>query len=217
MHPLTHLYVCWNVCRLVEGDIFRIGMHLEDIKEMIDGNVCAQISPPHSSSTPTHTREALHVKPAPLCMPTPSPPPSLHQVIITSLTLTASPALTHLHMFCHSHISLLPLSFLQKFMGSPNFPWNWHFMLKQLTRFNEWELWDTCFMVHTSVTWCCSSVFLLRRSHSTVYTILFWYQIRKKSWARCCVALTKLMLLYNMIKYMHRYWPESTRVTVDWK
>ncbi|KAM8728487.1 uncharacterized protein aknad1 [Acanthopagrus schlegelii] len=65
--------------RLVEGDIFRIGMHLEDIKEMIDGNVCAQISPPHSSSTPTHTREALHVKPPPLCMPTPSPPPSLHQ------------------------------------------------------------------------------------------------------------------------------------------
>lgn len=217
MHPLTHLYMCWNVCRLVEGDIFRIGMHLEDIKEMIDGNVCAQISPPHSSSTPTHTREALHVKPAPLCMPTPSPPPSLHQVIITSLTLTASPALTHLHMFCHSHISLLPLSFLQKFMGSPNFPWNWHFMLKQLTRFNEWELWDTCFMVHTSVTWCCSSVFLLRRSHSTVYTILFWYQIRKKSWARCCVALTKLMLLYNMINCMHRYWPDSTRVTVDWK
>ncbi|XP_073347788.1 uncharacterized protein [Pagrus major] len=65
--------------RLVEGDIFRIGMHLEDIKEMIDRNVCAQISPPQSSSTPTHTKEALHVKPSPLCMPTPSPPPSLHQ------------------------------------------------------------------------------------------------------------------------------------------
>ncbi|KAK1879480.1 Protein AKNAD1 [Dissostichus eleginoides] len=65
--------------RLVEGDIFRIGMHLEDIKEMIDKNVCEQISPPHSSSTPTHMKEMLHVKPTPLCMPTPSPPPSLHE------------------------------------------------------------------------------------------------------------------------------------------
>ena len=68
------------MCRLVEGDIFRIGMHLEDIKEMIDKNVCEQISPPHSSSTPTHMKEMLHVKPTPLCMPTPSPPPSLHEV-----------------------------------------------------------------------------------------------------------------------------------------
>ncbi|KAM9349925.1 uncharacterized protein aknad1 [Symphorus nematophorus] len=65
--------------RLVEGDIFRIGMHLEDIKEMIDKNVCEQISPPHSSSTPTPMNEMLHVKPSPLCMPTPSPPPSLHE------------------------------------------------------------------------------------------------------------------------------------------
>ncbi|XP_033993124.1 microtubule organization protein AKNA-like isoform X2 [Trematomus bernacchii] len=65
--------------RLVEGDIFRIGMHLEDIKEMIDKNVCEQISPPHSSSTPTHMKEMLHVKPTPLCMHTPSPPPSLHE------------------------------------------------------------------------------------------------------------------------------------------
>ncbi|XP_030219362.1 uncharacterized protein aknad1 isoform X2 [Gadus morhua] len=39
--------------RLVEGDIFRIGMRLEDIKETIDRNVCSQLSPPHSSSTPT--------------------------------------------------------------------------------------------------------------------------------------------------------------------
>ncbi|KAK5888910.1 hypothetical protein CesoFtcFv8_014959 [Champsocephalus esox] len=69
--------------RLVEGDIFRIGMHLEDIKEMIDKNVCEQISPPHSSSTPTHMKEMLHVKPTPLCMPTPSPPPSLHEVYKT--------------------------------------------------------------------------------------------------------------------------------------
>ncbi|XP_071348403.1 protein AKNAD1-like [Trachinotus anak] len=65
--------------RLVEGDIFRIGMHLEDIKEMIDKNLCEQISPPHSSSTPTAMREMLHVKPSALCMPTPSPPPSLHE------------------------------------------------------------------------------------------------------------------------------------------
>ncbi|KAK5919432.1 hypothetical protein CgunFtcFv8_023328 [Champsocephalus gunnari] len=71
--------------RLVEGDIFRIGMHLEDIKEMIDKNVCEQISPPHSSSTPTHMKEMLHVKPTPLCMPTPSPPPSLHECVYVSV------------------------------------------------------------------------------------------------------------------------------------
>ncbi|XP_031137213.2 microtubule organization protein AKNA-like isoform X1 [Sander lucioperca] len=65
--------------RLIEGDIFRIGMHLEDIKEMIDKHVCEQISPPHSSSTPTPMKEMLHVKPSPLCMPTFSPPPSLHE------------------------------------------------------------------------------------------------------------------------------------------
>nr|XP_057923591.1 uncharacterized protein LOC131125763 isoform X2 [Doryrhamphus excisus] len=38
--------------RLVEGDIFRVGMHLEDIKEMIDKNMCEQIIPPLLSSTP---------------------------------------------------------------------------------------------------------------------------------------------------------------------
>ncbi|XP_034744654.1 protein AKNAD1-like isoform X1 [Etheostoma cragini] len=65
--------------RLIEGDIFRIGMHLEDIKEMIDKNVCEQISPPHSSSTPTPIEDMLHMKPSPLCMPTLSPPPSLHE------------------------------------------------------------------------------------------------------------------------------------------
>ncbi|XP_037315160.2 microtubule organization protein AKNA-like [Pungitius pungitius] len=65
--------------RLVEGDIFRIGMQLEDIKEMIDRNVCEQISPPHSSSTPTPMKEMLQMKPYPLRMPTPSPPPSLHE------------------------------------------------------------------------------------------------------------------------------------------
>ncbi|KAM3604090.1 uncharacterized protein V6R79_006270 [Siganus canaliculatus] len=64
--------------RLVEGDIFRIGMHLEDIKEMIEQNMFKQISPLHSSSTPVHMNEMLHVKPTPLCMPTPSPPPHLN-------------------------------------------------------------------------------------------------------------------------------------------
>ncbi|XP_037537261.1 protein AKNAD1-like [Nematolebias whitei] len=65
--------------RLVEGDIFRIGMHLEDIKEMIDKNMYEQISPPQSSSTPTFTTPLLHVKPALLSFDTPSPPPSLHE------------------------------------------------------------------------------------------------------------------------------------------
>lgn len=60
----------------MEGDIFRIGMNLEDIKEMIDRNVCEQISPPHSSSTPTSMKESLHMKP--VCMST--PPASPHEV-----------------------------------------------------------------------------------------------------------------------------------------
>ncbi|XP_048018490.1 uncharacterized protein aknad1 isoform X2 [Megalobrama amblycephala] len=38
--------------REVEGQIFRIGMHLEDIKEQIDRNVCHVFYPPSSSSTP---------------------------------------------------------------------------------------------------------------------------------------------------------------------
>ncbi|XP_034558049.1 uncharacterized protein LOC117826230 isoform X2 [Notolabrus celidotus] len=62
--------------RLVEGDIFRIGMHLEDIKEIIDKNVYEQISPPHSSSTPTSMREIQHVEPH---LSTPSPSRSLHE------------------------------------------------------------------------------------------------------------------------------------------
>ncbi|KAF7222701.1 microtubule organization protein AKNA isoform X2 [Nothobranchius furzeri] len=66
--------------RLVEGDIFRIGMHLEDLKEMIDTNTLEQISPPHSSSTPTSMTALVHAKPAPLPFNTPSPPSSLRQV-----------------------------------------------------------------------------------------------------------------------------------------
>ncbi|XP_041847365.1 uncharacterized protein LOC121643855 isoform X2 [Melanotaenia boesemani] len=65
--------------RLVEGDIFRIGMHLEDIKEMIDKNIYEQISPPCSSSTPTPTTVSQHAKPGPVCMYTPSPSSSLHK------------------------------------------------------------------------------------------------------------------------------------------
>ncbi|KAG7214697.1 hypothetical protein INR49_010589 [Caranx melampygus] len=42
---------------------------------MIDKNVCDQISPPHSSSTPVPIKEMLHVKPS----PTSSPPPTLHE------------------------------------------------------------------------------------------------------------------------------------------
>lgn len=51
--------------RHMEGDIFRIGMHLEDIKEMIDRNVREQmqISPPRSSSTPTPVKDLLEAKP----------------------------------------------------------------------------------------------------------------------------------------------------------
>ncbi|KAJ8357214.1 hypothetical protein SKAU_G00200080 [Synaphobranchus kaupii] len=38
--------------RQVEGEIFRISMRLEDIRELIDRNVRSQLSPPASSSTP---------------------------------------------------------------------------------------------------------------------------------------------------------------------
>ncbi|XP_047223603.1 uncharacterized protein LOC124869661 isoform X3 [Girardinichthys multiradiatus] len=63
--------------RLVEGDIFRIGMHLEDIKEVIDRNTYEQISPPHSSSTPTSIAIWLNMKPSSPTFHTSSPSPSL--------------------------------------------------------------------------------------------------------------------------------------------
>lgn len=69
--------------RHVEGDIFRIGMQLEDIKEMIDRNVCEQISPSRSSFTPTSVRDLLDMKP--LCMSTPLALPSLQEVILSSV------------------------------------------------------------------------------------------------------------------------------------
>ncbi|XP_076001166.1 uncharacterized protein aknad1 [Genypterus blacodes] len=62
--------------RLVEGDIFRIGMHLEDVKEIVDRNVCEQMSPPHPSSTPA---EVPSVKVSPHCLFTASPPQCLHE------------------------------------------------------------------------------------------------------------------------------------------
>lgn len=67
--------------RHVEGDIFRIGMHLEDIKEIIDRNICEQVSLPCSSSTPTSVKDILDMKP--LCMSTPLPLPSLQEVILS--------------------------------------------------------------------------------------------------------------------------------------
>lgn len=88
MHLVCLRYV-ENLRRLVEGDIFRIGMYLEDIKEMIDQNVCEQISPPHSSSTPTSMKD-VHVKPC--CMSTLSPPPSPREVITLHLAKSHSSA-----------------------------------------------------------------------------------------------------------------------------
>ncbi|XP_061879354.1 uncharacterized protein LOC133631210 [Entelurus aequoreus] len=60
--------------RLVEGDIFRVGMHLEDIKEMIDKNMCEQIIPPLLLSTP----KAVTMKT--------TPPSSLHEGSSAALT-----------------------------------------------------------------------------------------------------------------------------------
>ncbi|KAK7945709.1 hypothetical protein WMY93_001437 [Mugilogobius chulae] len=61
--------------RLLEGDIFRLGMILDDIKEMVDKNLCEQISLPQTSSTPL----SLHIKPRVLCVSPPSSP-SLHEL-----------------------------------------------------------------------------------------------------------------------------------------
>uniref|UniRef100_A0A8C1D353 Protein AKNAD1 n=1 Tax=Cyprinus carpio carpio TaxID=630221 RepID=A0A8C1D353_CYPCA len=63
--------------REVEGQIFRIGMHLEDIKEQIDRNVCHVFYPP-SSSTPS----------PPPCedIPVSLPLPSLHEESVFSIS-----------------------------------------------------------------------------------------------------------------------------------
>ncbi|XP_039513463.1 uncharacterized protein LOC120468901 isoform X3 [Pimephales promelas] len=64
--------------REVEGQIFRIGMHLEDIKEQIDRNVCHVYNPPSSSSTPS----------PPPCenIPLSSYHPSLHEELVFSIS-----------------------------------------------------------------------------------------------------------------------------------
>ncbi|KAK7159707.1 hypothetical protein R3I94_005904 [Phoxinus phoxinus] len=51
--------------REVEGQIFRIGMHLEDIKEQIDRNVCHVYYPPSSSSTPSLPCENIPLSSSP--------------------------------------------------------------------------------------------------------------------------------------------------------
>nr|XP_046215454.1 uncharacterized protein LOC124041661 [Oncorhynchus gorbuscha] len=62
--------------RQVEGEIFRIGMHLEDIKELIDRNVREQqLSPPYSSSTLL----SLCGGPSLPGLLTPSLPPPMHE------------------------------------------------------------------------------------------------------------------------------------------
>ncbi|KAI1882908.1 hypothetical protein AGOR_G00239740 [Albula goreensis] len=61
--------------RTVEGEIFRIGMRLEDIRELIDRNIRSQLSPLASSSTPA---------PFPLTDRTLSPSPSLSQDLMPS-------------------------------------------------------------------------------------------------------------------------------------
>lgn len=68
--------------RQVEGEIFRIGMFLEDVKEQIDTNACQSFSPPPSTSTPVP----------------PSPQPSLHEV-------TPTPACTAPYLSPWTHLS----------------------------------------------------------------------------------------------------------------
>ncbi|XP_061653446.1 uncharacterized protein LOC133488926 [Phyllopteryx taeniolatus] len=79
----NYLGLCNNIGpfdpnRLLEGDLFRVGMHLEDIKEMIDKNTREQIVPPLLSSTPKEKTNNLTVKA--------SPPPSLHEGSSVCLT-----------------------------------------------------------------------------------------------------------------------------------
>ena len=84
-----YIPVLCAVCRLVEGDIFRIGMHLEDIKETIDRNVCSQLSPPHSSSTPTSVppMPSLGVNPSHPHLSAPSLPSFQHEVMYSFTSL----------------------------------------------------------------------------------------------------------------------------------
>ncbi|XP_049603245.1 protein AKNAD1 [Syngnathus scovelli] len=80
MEMKNDLGLCRNIGtfdpnRLVEGDIFRAGMHLEDIKEMIDKSTCERSISPLLWSTPTTNK--LSVKA--------TPPPAQHQGSSVSL------------------------------------------------------------------------------------------------------------------------------------
>ncbi|XP_062337972.1 uncharacterized protein LOC134036859 isoform X3 [Osmerus eperlanus] len=69
--------------RLVEGEIFRVGMYLEDIKELIDRNMCEQLCPPPSSSTPPTPLLPRGGSSTPsLGTPSPPPAPSLHEGVV---------------------------------------------------------------------------------------------------------------------------------------
>ncbi|XP_043078469.1 microtubule organization protein AKNA-like [Puntigrus tetrazona] len=63
--------------REVEGQIFRIGMHLEDIKEQIDRNVCHVFYPPSYSTPSPPPCEDIRVS---------SPHPSLHEESVFSIS-----------------------------------------------------------------------------------------------------------------------------------
>ncbi|KAK2900553.1 hypothetical protein Q8A67_008668 [Cirrhinus molitorella] len=63
--------------REVEGQIFRIGMHLEDIKEQIDKNVCHVFYPPSSSTPSPPPTEDIHLS---------SPHLSLHEESVFSIS-----------------------------------------------------------------------------------------------------------------------------------
>ncbi|XP_059358627.1 uncharacterized protein LOC132096961 [Carassius carassius] len=62
--------------REVEGQIFRIGMHLEDIKEQIDRNVCHVFYPPSSTPSPPPCED----------IPLSSPHPSLHEESVFNIS-----------------------------------------------------------------------------------------------------------------------------------
>ncbi|KAJ8274469.1 hypothetical protein COCON_G00090940 [Conger conger] len=80
--------------RKVEGEIFRISMRLEDIRELIDRNVRSQLSPPASSSAPAPSLPSDSIFSSP-----PSPceePPCYSQSVGTEEEMVGSD-----HMLAH--------------------------------------------------------------------------------------------------------------------